>query len=213
MQKEYKVQIIGMGGGNPDHMTRIAYRKMLEADTILGASRHLDIPPNNGKNKIYMDDGLKELALYIQEHHQDEQLAVLVSGDPGFHSLLRYLKNQTDMVDYEVYGGLGSISLLFNSLVMLWDDAYLMSLHGQTEDVIQAVQAHAKVALLTDATHRPDRIVGLLRDAGIRNKRIIVGENLSYQDERIIETDLESEWDMGNIGMSVMVICDENIQI
>ncbi len=213
MQKEYKVQIIGMGGGNPDHMTRIAYRKMLEADTLLGASRHLDIPPNNGKKKIYMDDGLKELAAYIQKHHQEEQLVVLVSGDPGFHSLLRYLKNQLDQVSFEVYGGVGSISMLFNRLSMLWDDAYLMSLHGQTEDVIQAVRAHGKVALLTDATHTPAKIVGLLRDAGVRNKRIVVGENLSYQDERIIETDLESESDIGKIGMAVMVICDEDIQI
>ena len=211
MGNDRPVYVIGMGGGHTDQMTRIAYRKMLEAETLLGASRHLDIPENQDKKKIYMDDGLKALADYVGENHRQEQLAVLVSGDPGFHSLLRYLKTKLPDLVYEVYGGVGSISLLFNKLSMLWDDAYLMSLHGRDEDVVQAVQEHSKVALLTDALHTPGKIVERLREAGIRNKRIVIGENLSYHDERIVETSLNEEWTSGEFTLTVMVICDEDI--
>lgn len=207
------VYVIGMGGGDIKYMTGIALSKMKLADTLLGAGRHLDIQQNEGKNKIYLEHGIKKLLIYIKQNYKKEQLAVLVSGDTGFHSLLRYLKKNTKGIEFEIFTSPSSISILFSKLGMMWDDSKLLSAHGNELDIVKAVKENKKVALLTDGETTPKTIAKKLYESGVDNKIIVVGERLTYSDEKVTKLFVEEALNYDSDKLCVVVIYDESIYI
>ena len=208
-----EVFVIGMGGGNPDYLPVINLQKIRQADTLIGARRHVDAVEDGRKKKIYFDQGLQQLVEYIQQHWQSEQLAVLVSGDTGFYSLLRYLKQHTQGIRFSVFTAPSSISILFARLGMMWDDAHLLSAHGSVPDIVQAVRDHQKVALLTDSTITPSAIAAQLQKAKLDNRKIAIGERLTYSDEKITILDVQSALTYQADALCVVVIYDETVSV
>ena len=70
------------------------------------------------------------------------------------------------------------------------------------------MKEYSSVILLTDNKNSPLRIAEILVKEGIENKRIIVGENLSYKNERIVIDSPENILKMSDFSMSVVVIED-----
>lgn len=208
-----EVFIIGMGGGNPDYLPAINLQKINQADTLIGAKRHLEAFAVEGKKKIYLDQGLKNMLDYLQTHWQEEQLAVLVSGDAGFYSLQRYLRKHTQGIRFTVYTAPSTISIMFARLGMMWDDARLLSAHGTIPDIVAAVNASKKVALLTDKTVTPGIIAAMLNDANINNCKMAIGERLTYPDEKITILDLQSALKYEADTLCVVIIYDETVTV
>ena len=78
-----------------------------------------------------------------------------------------------------------------------WHDAVIASLHGRdaeqvmAQTVLPALAApNAKVALLTDPVFPPQGIARYLLQRGITGKKMMVGDSLSYPEEKFICTDL-----------------------
>lgn len=208
-----KLLIIGMGCGNPQYMLPIAKEKIEFADTLVGAKRHVDSQDYNGKKKVYMEEGLRDMLHYIEENYENEQIAVLVSGDTGYHSLLRYIKRNLKDVPLEVYPGVSSMSVMFSRLGMMWDDAKLVSAHGNEIDIVKHVKKHKKVGILTDSINSPRAIAKKLLGSDIDSKMIAIGEQLSYDDEKITILSVEKAAEYESDKLCVVVIYDEEVYI
>jgi precorrin-6Y C5,15-methyltransferase (decarboxylating) len=63
----------------------------------------------------------------------------------------------------------------------------ILSVHGREhKDLAAVIRSNPKVALFTGGRHSPDSICRLLAEKGLGDVAVSVGENLSYENERVV---------------------------
>ena len=190
-RKGYKVYIIGMGPGAPGYLSPVAEREIERADCLIGARRHIAPFRKLGKEEVPVEGHFSEVIPYIKKHKGARRLAILVSGDPGMYSLLNMVSKVLKPEEYTVIPGISAVQLAFARIGESWHDAEIISLHGRkADDLADKVMASPKAFIFTDPALPPNRIAANLLKEGIENRRAVVLENLSYPDERILDTDL-----------------------
>ena len=181
--------LLGFGGGTPESVTAEAKAALEQAELVVGAPRLLDaLPPREGQRRIAAVHA-DELAELLACESAAEVCAVF-SGDTGFYSgaraLLPLLREHG--VECRVLPGLSSVQLLAARLGRPWQDWTLCSAHGADCDPIAAVMRGKPAFFLTGGAQTPATLCAELTETGLGDTRVTVGENLSYEDERITET-------------------------
>ena len=180
------VKIIGIGPGHPDYILPIAYKEIEQSDILVGGKRNLEVFSTYNKQNFYYDGNLEEIVDFVKENRLIKKIAVIVSGDTGFYSLLDYFKKYIGEENIEVIPGISSFQYLFSKIKCSWKEYGLFSMHGRTLDIIKLINDYKGIFLLTDKVNSPDVIARKLINGGYKDIKMIVGENLSYSDERII---------------------------
>ena len=202
-----KVQIIGVGPGAEDYILPAARSEIEKADCLVGAERYLALFRDLGKDEVRIQGHLDRVIPYIKKYKHKKRIAVLVSGDPGIYSLLGKLSKALKPREYTVIPGISALQLAFARIGESWSDAKIISLHGRKTDSLAAeISASAKVFLFTDADLPPDEIASRLLKEGSENRRVAVLENLSYPNERVVNTDLKRLSKMKGWGLCAMII-------
>lgn len=207
---ENQIYILGIGPGSKEYMLPIVERLASESDVLIGGRRALDLFSQLDKEELVIKADLERILNYIQDNYQQKQIAVLVSGDPGLYSMLNYLSKHFSRDQLRVVPGISSLQLGFAEAKLVWQDAEITSLHGrERSELLELVQKEDKVGFFTDHKFPPNEIAQYLLDNGVQDRKAFVGERLSYEDERIIDGDLEEIVDFDNFDMSVMVVYSE----
>lgn len=176
--------VIGIGPGHPDYLLPLSKEAAEEADLLMGAQRHLELFAYADKRQFLLKGNYKEAMDYIKENRCREKIAVLVSGDPGYHSLLGMVSRHFDNSEYKVYPGLSSFQVAMTKTGRIWNDARLISLHGK--DIETALDdCSGKMVLLTDKKNTPQRIARHMMFKGQSDRTAIIAENLTYENENI----------------------------
>lgn len=204
-----KIKVLGMGPGHRDYITPRVLEEIESAEIIVAGKRILESIEVNDKRIIYITRDLNVIVDKIKANYKKSTVAILLSGDTGFYSMLKFLKTHFDKGDMEVITGISSMQYMFSKIGETWDDAYITSLHGRELDIVEKVKRHSKVGILTDKKWSPQNIAKELIRSGITNKRIYVGENLSYDDEVITSGTMEEIASREGYKMCVVVIMDE----
>lgn len=206
-----KVFIVGIGPGTEDYLLPVAKRAIEDADCLVGGRRNLQLFRNLRKEEILLEGNFEKALSYLRKEKETKKIAVLVSGDPGLYSFLGILSRVLKREEYTVIPGLSSVQVAFARLGEGWEDVTILSLHGRKiDDLASKVKASAKVFLFTDSNFTPEKIAATLLDQGLENRRVIVMENLTYPDERILDTDLTHLREMKGFGLSVMILKKED---
>jgi cobalt-precorrin-7 (C5)-methyltransferase len=202
-----KVYIIGVGPGSKDYILPVAKREIKRCDVLIGARKLLSSFKSLKKETVPLEGDFDNIISYIKERYREKRIGVIVSGDPGLYSLLGKISKAFNKQEYVVIPGVSTISVAAAKIGELWQDFKIISIHGRRiENIVNGVREHQKVALLTDPEFTPEKIANYLLSKGINNRCVIVFENLTYPDERIIETDLKSLSKMGDFGLCLMFI-------
>lgn len=202
-----KFYIIGIGPGSKDYLTPSARRVIQNSDCLVGAKRIISLFNYLKKEKVYLEGNFDKVIEYIRENINKKKIAVLVSGDPGLYSFLGRIKRHFKKEYYEIIPGISSLQLAFARIGEIWQDARVISLHGRGPgNLVNAVKSCGKVFLFTDSRFSPEVIARYLLNHRIEDRRAIVFENLSYPDERIIDTNLKSLSKMDGFGLCAMII-------
>lgn len=124
---------------------------------------------------------------FIREHLAETDVVVMVSGDPGYFSLLDAIRRTFPAELIDVIPGISSFQLAFARLALPWHDADLLSFHGRVpEDGALAYRPGRKLGMLTDMTHNSRTIAKtLLAHGWPESARYAICARLSYEDERI----------------------------
>lgn len=207
----HKIHIIGIGPGSQDYLLPIAKREIEQADCLIGAPRSLLLFQNLNKETLDISNhcGLnsEKVFSYIKENKLKKKIAVLVSGDPGLYSFMHKLSKILKKEEYEVIPGISILQLSFARIGEAWHDAKIISLHGRkANNLTEEVKANNKVFLLVDSSFPADKIAGHLLSEGVDNRRAVVLENLSYPDERIVDTNLKDLSNMKGFGLCALII-------
>ncbi len=205
---DHRITVIGIGPGSPDYLPPIAARAIARATVLVGGRRALDAFAPPGSETYTLGRDIAAALAYIGQRLEDSDVAVLVSGDPGFHSLLPALSRAFGSGRIDVIPGVSSLQLAFARLGLPWQDAVLASLHGREGDpAALAFASGKKLALLTDAANTPRRIAADLIARGWPPATVVrLCADLSYPHEKILATDLAAASTSQGFEHCVMVV-------
>ena len=173
--------IVGLGPGSKDYILPKAVKVLENSDMVLGFQRALS-SIDFLYIKKYVVKSLEEIISY-SEDNRDKNISVVASGDPCFYGITDYI-NKNYKGCFSVIPGISSFQYLCAKLNKPWQGSFLGSLHGREEDFLERVKENNISIWLTDKTHTPGFICSCLIQAKL-NALIYVGENLSYEDEKI----------------------------
>lgn len=185
-----KITICGIGPGNKKLVLPAVLDAVAGCDVLLGGKRHLEEFAQPGQRTVTLTGHEAELREVIQTLRA-ESITVLVSGDTGFHSLLRTFKRLFPNVDVRVIPGISSYQYFFAQLQMSYEGAFIGSLHGTSVRFTDKVRHHALSFLLTDRHQNWKYVAQQLVAEGLGNCMMHVGNRLSYADECIVSAPAE----------------------
>ena len=106
-----------------------------------------------------------------------------------------------------IFSGISSLQYIFSRIFVDMNDVYITSSHGKVPD-FDYILSHKKVCMVTDSKIGPHEISREIQKRNL-NKTIVVGENLSYKDEKITIGKPEDILAVEKFDMNVVVILDE----
>lgn len=202
-----KVHIIGIGPGGENYLLPAAKKEIENAECLVGAKRLIGLFHRLGKEEVVIEGHFNRVIPYLRKYKHKKKIAVLVSGDPGMYSLLDKIAKALKPQEYAVIPGISTLQLAFAKIGESWHDARVISLHGRKSgNLINDARLCNKVFLFTDSDFPPDKIAHYLLEGGLENRRAIILENLSYSNERIVDTDLKRLTRMKGWGLCAMII-------
>ena len=200
------INIIGLGPGNLDYITKKGENLISTSDVLIGCKRNLESIKNFEGEKIVLDSNLREIIEYIN-NNKEKQISIIASGDPLIYGIGRYLSKNIDNKMLNMVSGISSLQYIFSKIYVDMNDVYITSSHGKVPD-FDYILSHKKVCMVTDSKIGPKQISREIIDRNL-NKIIVVGENLSYDNEKITIAKPEEIIRMDNFDMNVVVILDE----
>lgn len=187
------IYLTGMGPGSAACVTEEVWKCLRDSDCLIGSERILHITAEAGCPELSSKPSFtsykkEEITAFLRRNHY-KRAAILYSGDIGFYSGARgmkeYLQKNIPGCIVKTVSGISSCVYFMNRLQLPWQDAKLVSIHGQKKDLIPIISCNEKVCVLLGDKTDVSGICRRLQQLAMNNIRITVGERLSYKDERI----------------------------
>ena len=185
LQIKRKISIVGIGMGGSLQMTEESRKICEDADLIIGAQRMVESYEDKGY-AIYKSYQASDIKGYLWEHPEYENVVILQSGDVGFYSGTKQLLTEFKDEDVILYPGISSVSYFCAKIRVPWQNVKLISLHGREENIVEEILRHQYVYSLLGSTFGLHDLCEQLLHYGLKDVLIYAGENLSYQNEKII---------------------------
>lgn len=178
------LHVVGIGPGSRDYLIPKAVDTVNNAQVLVGGKRALALFPEHRGEKMVITGDLPKVIAFIRSNLHKE-IAVLVSGDPGFHSLLPIIRKSFPGERIQVIPGISSVQLAYARLALPWQDATLLSLHGKELSILKEYLTAPNLALLTDPVNSPSQIAAYWLENGGTDCTVYLCEHLSYEDENV----------------------------
>lgn len=207
----HQIIVAGIGPGHGDYMTPAAHQAIRSAKVLVGGRRALSQFAAEGQRTMAITRDIPAVLKFIREELAASDVVVMVSGDPGYYSMLDALRRGFPEEVLRVIPGISSLQMAFSRLALPWHAARLLSFHGRRPEMEELAYCRgALLGMLTDGEYNSQKISSLLMQQGWPGKtRLFVCERLSYEDEKILRTTLEEAARESGIGNCVLVIRDE----
>lgn len=203
------VYIVGIGPGSKEYILPQAIKVLESSDEIIGFGRAINSLDFIDNKKVKVNK-ISEVIEYL-DANKHKNIAVAASGDPLFYGITNYLKSNYNE-EMSIVPGITSFQYLAAKLNKPWQNAFLGSLHGREQSFIKGVLENNLSIWLTDSKNSPEALAKTLLENGL-NPYIYVGENLSYEDERIEIGTAEDIKNKEFNGLSIMIVEREEVDI
>lgn len=177
------ITLLGIGMGSRDTLTIQGEKALKGADLLIGASRMVEAV-RMPHHQVFCEYKSEKILSYIKDHPEYEQVVIALSGDVGFYSGARKLLNMLGK-DTEVICGISSVVYFMAKAGLSWDDAVLKSVHGKKENLIPLIKQNQKVFAILGTRDGVAQLSRELCAYGMEDVVLYVGENLSYENEKV----------------------------
>ena len=205
---EHRLIIVGIGPGSPDYILPAAQRAIAQAEVLVGGRRALDSFARPDQATFAVGRDMAGLLQFLRQQVAVRDVVVMVSGDPGYFSLLETLRGQFPPEALQVIPGLSSFQVAFARIGLTWQNARVLSAHGREPELAAlAYTEGAILSFLTDGKNNPARIAGWLLEKGWPDHSDVwLCKNLSYENEAILSIPLADATQVGGFDSCVMVV-------
>lgn len=205
---ENKIIVVGIGPGNPDYIVPKGLTAIREAKFLVGGRRALSQFAREGQETCAITADIQGVMDFIREKSAQDDVVAMVSGDPGYYSLLDALRRDFSPAQIEVIPGISSMQYAFARLALPWHDAVLASFHGRRPaDQEIAYQPGKILGLLTDSQQNSQTVSKILMEAGWPPEQSLhICSRLSYEDEEIIATTLQAAQTLPSYNHCILIV-------
>lgn len=220
------INLVGIGLGNPNLLTKAAISALERSSVIIGAKRIVDSVKEDFPNKKYFTEYNTEKIIEIIRENMDNETAVVFSGDISLFSgslklfdKLKALVEEKDFKDCNIntYPGISSLSYLCAKSNTDISKVKILSFHGKKELLYHNIDSNEYTFIITSKAEGVKEICRKLIDFGFFDLDIILGENLSYENERITKAKASKIIEMEISDLNCMIIsnpdADKSISI
>lgn len=187
-----RVYIVGIGDDGAASLTGQARSLIEQADLLLGPQALLDKVTFGAAERIAVGSNLDEIRELVRST-AGRRAVMIVSGDPLFYGIARFLIDAVGKDRVEVVPHVSSMQLAFARVKEGWDDAYLTNLATKPLDrVVDTIRTSENVGLFTTEAITPAVVAEALLDRRIDYFTAYVCENLGSPDERVTQGDLQA---------------------
>ena len=202
------ITLLGIGMGSPEMLTVQGKNSLDQADLLIGARRMVDSVRRPGQD-VFIEYRSQEIKNYIDAHSEYDNIVIVLSGDVGFYSgakkLLDVLQQNrssqnslesetlekgclvqnTAKPEIQVQCGISSVVYFMSKIGLSWDDAKIVSAHGRGCNLISHIRNEKKVFAILGTSDGVAVLAKKLVEYGMGDVLLYVGENLSYDSEKI----------------------------
>lgn len=205
---EFKIIVAGIGPGAREYVVPKALKAIENAKVLVGGSRALADFAREGQKTFAIKADIKAVMNFIGEELKQNDVVVMVSGDPGYYSLLSSLRKNFSPEQIKVIPGLSSMQVAFAKIALPWQEASLLSFHGRVPKDEDLVYVKGRIiGMLTDNKFNSGRIAEYLIERGWdKNARAYICSRLSYPDEKIACLSLEEAQTKEIVSHCVMIV-------
>ncbi|MGB9845377.1 cobalt-precorrin-7 (C(5))-methyltransferase [Methanothermobacter tenebrarum] len=203
--------LVGAGPGSPDFVTPAAKKAVKKSDLVVGSERVLKLFDEK-KEKITLNgENVKErLEEAVKRASKGETVSIISTGDPGFSGVLNpvneIMKKLDIEVDVQVIPGISSIQLCAARLLLPWNNADILTLHGRKDDGILKVIDNGRPTIILPSKNPSETASFLIKNGVDPQRKVAICERLSYPDERVMRIKLKDVKNSKFSYMCVMVI-------
>ena len=205
------VSIIGIGDDGLDGAPESVRRLIENAELLVGNERMLAFVPKGAAERLVLGADV-EAAAERMAGAANRRTAVLVSGDPLFYGLARFLCDRLGHDQCEIVPHVSSMQLAFARVKETWDEAYLTNLaNHQLDVVVERIRTAEKVGLFTTEECGPDAVARALLKRRIDYFTAYVCENLGARDERVTRGSLAeiAAHEFSSLNVMILVRADD----
>lgn len=204
----HRLIVAGIGPGGADYILPKALRAIQNARYLAGGRRALADYASEGQETYPITGKLSLLADWIAAALLTDDVVVMVSGDPGFYSLLPWLKTRFTDTEVEVIPGISSVQAAYACIGESWQGAEWLSFHGRVPPEDKLTYAPGKkLAFITDYENNPARIAeALLARGWPKEANAAAAEHISYENQHIVRGTLEEIARLPGFGESVLAV-------
>jgi cobalt-precorrin-7 (C5)-methyltransferase len=176
------IYVVGLGPGSKEYILPKAVEILENSDMIVGFSRALESINFINTDRVAVKT-LSDIPKIVEEN-KNKTISIIASGDPCFYGVTDYIKRNLKEQRIEIIPGLSSFQYLMSKIGKSWNGKFLGSVHGREEDFLAIVKENSTCIFLTDSKNSPKVLASKLFQENI-SCNVWVGENLSYEDEKI----------------------------
>lgn len=210
---ENKIFIIGIGPGSSEYLTKKAIDTVKASDYTVGSTRAIDLFEDvNNKIAFNVGDLLEKLEKGVDLAIKGNTVSILSTGDPGFSGVLNTVLRIANDKNFpkeniEVIPGISSLQLAAARNYIQWDNANIMTFHGREniDDILEVIN-NGKPTIALPSRKVRDMAQFLLDNGVDENRKVVVCERLSYDDEKIVASTLKDIANSEFTYMCIMVI-------
>lgn len=202
-----KISLVGIGMGAEKTLTLEGKKALNEAELLIGAKRMTEAVQKPGQMVLH-EYRSEKIVEYIREHPKYRTVAIALSGDVGFYSGAKKLINQLDG-NVEVICGISSVVYFMSKIGLSWDDAKIVSAHGRNCNLISLIRHNPKVFSILGTEDGVAVLASRLVYYGMGDVTLYVGENLSYENEKIFHDKAANLTEYRGEALSVVTACNE----
>ena len=199
------IYLIGTGCG-AGTLTKEAENAVCGSKCLIGAERLLHMFPDSmdKATATRLQDIVSAIEVSVQKHGL-EDISILFSGDSGFYSGTRRLLPLLEGYEVRILPGISSLQLFSARCGRPWQDWRLCSAHGTDCDAVKEVCMGNPVFFLTGGKLGPAQLCAQLRDAGLADLPVVIGQELGTDNETICRGTAGTFADREFAALSVML--------
>lgn len=202
-----KISLVGIGMGAEKTLTLEGKKALNEAELLIGAKRMTEAVQKPGQMVLH-EYRSEKIVEYIREHPKYRTVAIALSGDVGFYSGAKKLIDQLNG-NVEVICGISSVVYFMSKIGLSWDDAKIVSAHGRNCNLISLIRHNPKVFSILGTEDGVAVLASRLVYYGMGDVTLYVGENLSYENEKIFHDKAANLTEYRGDALSVVTACNE----
>ncbi len=187
------LSIVGIGEDGLGGITNPARTLIDDAEVLIGGARHLEMIPEDGRERLTWPSPLRLLVEKILEM-RGRRVCVLATGDPMCFGIGNTLVKRIPRGEMVILPAVSALTLAAARMGWAQHEVELLTLHGRPLALLESYLAPgARLVILSDGPGTPAEVAARLVERGYGDSMLTVLERMGGPKERCVDG-LASSW-------------------